>query len=187
MTRIIDPAGNAAPSSPDLVLIADPVLGADRADFALAGPSDQHNPLGLCAGQTLATAIALCLMTDARGAVDQDDGDQIDLRGWPGDGFDVDAARGEAALGNTVWERFRWPADAANASQIAARFAAALEPLRRQGVIGEVRFDATPDPARNRITINVRIAAPSGRVIYDGPFAGLWEAILAVRDPLSPR
>lgn len=187
MTRIIEPVGDASPTSPDLVLITDPVLGADRADFALAGPDDRSNPLGLRAGQGLATAIALCLMSDARGATDLDDGDLLDLRGWPGDGFDVDAARGEAALGNTVWERFRWPADDANAREIGNRFAVALEPLRRQGVIGEARFDPTPDPASNRIIITVRISAPSGRVIYDGPFAGLWEAILAIRDPLSPR
>ena len=58
MTRILDRDGATAAASPDLVLIADPVLGADRADFALAGPDDRANPLGLHAGQTLATAIA---------------------------------------------------------------------------------------------------------------------------------
>lgn len=187
MTRIIDPTGDRTPVTPDLVLIRDPVLGADRADFALAGPDAGNNALGLQSGQTLATAIALCLMSDARGAPDSSDAAEIDLRGWPGDGFDIDTARGEAPLGNTVWERFRWPANAANAREIADRFTNALEPLRRQKAIGEMRFSATPDPATNTIKLDVSITAPSGRVIYDGPFAQLWEAILAIRDPLSPR
>ena len=182
MTRLLDPAADPSPASPDLVL--DP--RRDRLDFGLAGPGDRGNPMGLRARQTLATAFALQLLSDRRRDPDPTQRGQLDLRGWPGDGFDVETARGEAPLGSTLWTRASYPADADNAEAIARSAEAAFEPLVRQSLIGRVEATATASPALNRIALAVRLEAPDGRVIYDGPYAGLWEALLGVFDPLAP-
>lgn len=186
MTRILDPASDPAPSAPDLVLVGSGLLSGSRFDFALAGPNDRANPLGLRAGQLLATAIALCLWSDGRGEPDPLQSGEMDLRGWPGDGFDLDTSRGEAPVGSVIWTRFRFPANADNAAAIARAAETSLQPLVRQGLLGQATFTGTAEPASNRISLAVRLAAPDGRVIYDGPFAGLWEALLAVRHPLAP-
>ena len=90
------------PLSPTAEPLLDPDLVWDGriGDLATTPIDDPVNPGGLRATQALATAILICLMTDARAdETELRDGDVN--RGWPGDSFDRDAD--EPALGSKLW------------------------------------------------------------------------------------
>lgn len=150
-------------------------------DMAVAPLAEPGNPLGLLARDPLLTALVLALESDARGERDPLDPYAYDVRGWAGDGFDIDKARGEAPLGSTTWLAWRHPTDDENARRVGDAALVALKPLQDQGVIGDVEVTATPDPASNRIVRTIRIARPDGTELYSGPYAGLWEALGANR------
>ncbi|MCP4564069.1 MAG: hypothetical protein GY873_30085 [Bosea sp.] len=155
----------------------DTVWDGERGDMAVAPLSEPGNPLGFLARNPILTALVLALETDARGERDPLDPYAYDVRGWPGDGFDLDKARGEAPLGSTVWLSWRHATDDENAQRVVDATLVALKPLQDQGVIGAVDCDAIADPAENRIRRTIRIARPDGTELYSGPFAGLWEAL----------
>lgn len=171
MTRIILDAFSPVDAGPDTV------WDGEMGDMAVAPLSDPDNPAGLLARDPLKTALVLALESDARGEPDPLDPTAYDLRGWPGDGFDVDVARGEAPLGSTVWTAFRHAVDEENAQRVEDATRVALKPLQDQGVIGEVAVTATPDAASNLIRREIRIARPDGSILYSGPFSGLWGAL----------
>lgn len=171
MTRLIsDPLAPAA-AGPDTL------WDGQYGDMAVAPLAEPGNPAGLMARDPLKTALVLALESDARGERDPLDPFSYDVRGWPGDGFDVDAAKGEAPLGSTTWLAYRHAVDDENARRVAEAAQVALVPLQRQGVIGEVEVTAVPVPGEVRIERVISIARPDGTNLYSGPFAGLWEAL----------
>ena len=171
MTRISDPVALFQGVAPDVV------WDGQKGDLALAPPDNAANPAGLLADAPLYTAIVLCLFTDARIPPDPLDPAQVDLRGWPGDGFDVQAEAGEAALGSTFWEAYRYPVNAENARRIEMAGRAALQPLVAQNILGSVAVAATPRRAENRFDITYTLKSVSGTILYSGPFAGLWQGL----------
>lgn len=171
MTRLLVDALVPQGAGPDIL------WNGERGDMALAPLTDPGNPAGLVARNPLLTALVLALESDARGPRDPLDPAAYDLRGWPGDGFDVDVASGEAPLGSTTWVAFRHPTDDDNARRVVEAAQVALKPLQDQGLIGDVTVEAEADPAENRIRRTITIARPDGSILYSGPFAGLWEAL----------
>lgn len=171
MTRLLVDALVPQGAGPDVI------WDGEFGDVAVAPLSDRSNAGGLVARDPLMTAFVLALESDARGPHDPLDPTSYDLRGWPGDGFDVDASRGEAALGSTTWTAYRHPVDEDNARRVIEAGQVALKPLQDQGLIGDVLVTAEPDPASNRITRAISIARPDGTLLYSGPFSGLWEAL----------
>lgn len=157
----------------------DTVWDGERGDMAVAPLAEPGNPQGLQARNPLLTAIVLALESDARGERDPLDPYAYDVRGWPGDGFDVDRSRGEAQLGATTWVAWRYAVDDDNAQRVIDSTLVALKPLQDQGAIGAVDVTADADPANNRIRRVIHIRRPDGTVLYSGPFAGLWDALRA--------
>lgn len=171
MTRLLADALVPQGAGPDIL------WDGQRGDMALAPLSEPGNPAGLVARNPLLTGLVLSLETDARGPHDPLDPAAYELRGWPGDGFDVDVSKGEAPLGSTTWVSFRHPTDDDNARRVIEAAQIALKPLQDQGVIGDVTVDAVADPAETRIRRTITIARPDGSILYSGPYAGLWEAL----------
>ena len=171
MTRIIDPLEQQAGVAPATVWTG------SSGDFAVAPASDSRNPQGLASDAALLSAIALCLFSDCRGDPDPIDPAGIDLRGWPGDGFDVDRAGGEAPLGNKVWTLFRLPVNNENARAAERFMNEALAPLLTQKLLGSATVRATPYPALRRVDLVYVLKRTDGTALYSGPWAGLWETL----------
>lgn len=167
------------PATP--LLDPDVVWNGIVGDLEITASNDPVNPAGLRAGQSLATAVLICLMTDCRvEATELRDGDAN--RGWPGDSFDLEP--GEVPLGSRLWllRRRALSEDIELEAQDYAR--AALQPLIDDGAF--VRFDveASANRVENRLDLDVRGYGNAGEMRFSQRFALLW-AVLA-RDPLTP-
>lgn len=171
MVRVIADALAPAAGAPDTL------WDGQSGDMAVAPLTEPGNPAGLIARDPLKTALVLALESDARGERDPLDPYAYDVKGWPGDGFDIDVSKGEAPLGSTTWLAWRHPVDDDNARRVEDAALVALAPLQKQGAIGNVTVTAIPIPAENRIERRIAIARPDGTLLYSGPFAGLWEAL----------
>jgi phage gp46-like protein len=152
---------------PDVVII-DGMTG----DFVL----DERT--GLRAQNPIATAVVLCLLTDARASADELRHEHAgDARGWPGDGFDIDASRGESELGSRLWlyRRHELTDETARAVEDEAR--RALQPLRRQGVAARIDVQATVQKAEGRIALEVAVIGRDGRTATNVRFDPLWKLV----------
>lgn len=149
----------------------------DHGDFAIASPSDPVNPAGLISDGALLGAIATLLFSDSAGSPDPLDPADIDLRGWPGDYFDVDRAAGEAPLGNLTWMLARHPTNAATARLAEVYAEQALQPLIAQGLIKSVTVKATDFRGTRKIERIITITRPDGSRLYSGLLAGLWTGL----------
>lgn len=171
MTRIADVLDQSISASPSTV------WSGSSGDFAVASPADALSPAGLVADAPLLSAIALCFGTDLKGDADPLDPASIDLRGWPGDGFDIDTAAGEAPLGNKLWMLFRLPVNEDNARMAERFLTEAFQPLLTQKVLGSVSVQATPNAAQRRVDLVYTLKRTNGTTLYSGPWAGLWEGL----------
>lgn len=152
---------------PDVVII-DGMTG----DFVL----DERT--GLRAQNPIATAIALCLLTDARASQDELRHEHAgDARGWPGDGFDIDTSRGETELGSRLWlyRRHELVDETGRAVEDEAR--RALQPLIRQGVATRIAVKASVQKAEGRILLEVAVIGRDGRNTANVRFDPLWKLI----------
>jgi len=154
--------------APDLVF--DGVL----ADFAPALAGEVANRGGLRARAALATAVLICLGTDARVRADElRDGDIN--RGWPGDSFDLDESAGEAPIGSRLWLLRRRTIDDIEVPRLAEGYAVeALAPLIRQGAAAKATATAVADPARNALELYVELTDRDGAVIVANRYKVLW-------------
>jgi phage gp46-like protein len=144
-------------------------------DFALVTSADQGPAGGLQGQHPIKTAVLMCLYTDARCEVRELKlGLGGDRRGWPGDGFDIDSASGEAPLGSKFWLYRRHELTDITAAQIEAEAQRALQPLLDQQVV--VRIDTTTevDKAAGRISLGVNLYGRDGRKVYAAQFDPLW-------------
>jgi phage gp46-like protein len=168
--RIIPLGVEREPSlSPDLVW--DGML----ADLALAEAGEVSNRGGLRSREMLKTAVIIALLSDARAWPEElRDGDIN--RGWPGDTFDL--AEGEAAIGSKLWLLARRTVDTVETPRLAETYAVeALQPLIAQGAAARADAVATADPARNRLTLDVRLTDRDGTVIVAEKFRVLWDEL----------
>lgn len=133
---------------------------------------------GLRAQNPIATAIVLCLLTDARASADELRHEHAgDARGWPGDGFDVDAARGEAELGSKLWLYRRHELTDATARAVEDEARRALRPLIRQGAAARIDVQATVEKAEGRLTLAVAVIGRDGRTVANVRFDPLWKLV----------
>lgn len=149
----------------------------DHGDFAVAPLTDPVNPGGLISDGALIGAIATLLFSDCAGMPDPLDPADIDLRGWPGDYFDVDRAAGEAPLGNLTWMLARHPTNAATARLSEIYAEQALQPLITQGLIKSVSVTAQDFRGSRKIERVITITRPDGSRLYSGLLAGLWTGL----------
>jgi phage gp46-like protein len=152
---------------PDVVII-DGTTG----DFVL------DESTGLRAQNPIATAIVLCLLTDARASDDELRHEHAgDARGWPGDGFDIDTSRGETELGSKLWlyRRHELTDETSRAVEDGAR--RALQTLIRQGVAASIDVKATVQKAEGRIALAVAVIGRDGRTTASVRFDPLWKLV----------
>lgn len=172
------------PAAPEASLSPDLVWDGLTGDLAPALPSEAENMGGLRARAAIATAVLIALMTDVRAdPTELRDGDVN--RGWPGDGFDL---RGyETPLGSKLWLLRRRTVDDVETPRLAEDYALeALQPLLAQGVAARAAADATADPARNRLILDVALYGRDGVTVYQARYAVLWEQLNGLPDPLAP-
>ena len=178
---------------PDPFLLWDSVWDPAKgfADWALAGADEPHNRGGLAAKAGLATAVTLLLFTDKR--IDPThplawlaDGD---ARGWWGDGVDVRAELGEAALGSHLWllERAPLTIDGVSAARWAEQLAReALMPLIAQGAAVRIELAAAANEVRNRLELTVALFGRDGAQAYAQKFDLLWRQVSEYVPPVLP-
>ncbi|HEV2501485.1 MAG TPA: phage GP46 family protein [Mesorhizobium sp.] len=174
--RIIALDGPALP-----MLDPDVVWNGIVGDLEITPADAPINPAGLRAGQSLATAVLICLMTDCRvEATELRDGQAN--RGWPGDSFDLEP--GEVALGSRLW-LLRCRALAPDIELEAQDYArAALQPLIDDGAFARFDVTASVNRPQNRLDLDVRGYGNAGEQRFSQRFALLWGAL--ARDPLTP-
>lgn len=167
---------------------ADPLLDPDLVwdgrigDLAVTSLLDIDNPGGLRCGQALATAILICLMTDARAeAIELRDGDVN--RGWPGDSFDLQA--GETPLGSKLWLLARRAIEPGIETLAEDYAREALQTLIDQGAVARFEVTAAADRPARRLDLAVTAYGRDGAQIYDQKFAVLWDQTDGVSSPLA--
>jgi phage gp46-like protein len=151
-------------------------------DLATTSIDDPVNPGGLRATQALATAILICLMTDARAdGTELRDGDIN--RGWPGDSFDRGAD--EPVLGSKLW-LLRRRALTGDVEILAEDYTrAALQTLIVQGAVARFDVSAAADRARSTLVLTIVGYGRDGSQVHDQKYAVLWEQLNGVSDPLA--
>lgn len=166
------------------LLDPDLVWDGTRGDVAAAGLQHPTNPGGLRSGQSLATGVLICLMTDAR--VDPAELPPGETnRGWPGDAFDMEP--GEVPLGSKLWLLRRRHMGDPNLEILAADYARqALQTLIDQGAVARVEVEVIAVRERNLLILIVDLFGRDGARVYHGRFAVLWEQLHGVDSPLAP-
>jgi len=149
----------------------DTVWHGTYGDWALAAGN-------LKADAALHSAVVLCLFTDVRAPDNLVIDDPLDRRGWPGDGFDVDANAGEGPMGSLLWTLERSILTNETA-RTARRYAyEALRPLLRQKAAAKIEVEAAANQIEDRLEICIVMYAQSGSKIYDQRFDRVWKETL---------
>ncbi|MCJ2108022.1 phage GP46 family protein [Methylobacterium sp. E-041] len=157
------------------VLPPDIVWNGIFGDFALSKGGDDGPAGGLKAANPLKTAVVLLLFSDARADVsDLRFEHRGDRRGWVGDGFDVDAAAGEAPLGSKLWLYRRAVLSDLTGMEMAAEAERALQPLVRQGAVVTIATKAVVDKVGGRVLLMVDLYGRDGTKAYTDQFDLLW-------------
>lgn len=174
MKLILTPLADAGVS----VLPPDIVWDGTVGDFAIARMPEDGPAGGLVSANPLASAALLLLFTDARAETHELRFEhQGDRRGWPGDGFDVETARGEAPLGSKLWLYRRHELTEVTGMQIEAEANRALEPLKRQGAVASIAAKATVDKVNGQVLLAVALYGRDGREIFNAKFDPLWRRV----------
>lgn len=145
-------------------------------DWALAGPGDPVNPMGLAANAALETAVTLALFTDRQCP----EGHPLaayagkDRRGYWGDAF-LDA--NEQPLGSLLWLLER-AAMLPNMLQYAQSFAQdALAPLVAAGAVARTTATASALPGGKGIALSVALYAQSGQQVFARAYDLFWRQL----------
>ncbi|MEE7460694.1 hypothetical protein MFUR16E_04770 [Methylobacterium fujisawaense] len=149
-----------------------------RGDFAVASTQAQGGAGGLVARMPLASAVHLLLWTDAAPPPELLRRFGLrDARGWPGDGFDVDTANGEQALGSYFWVYRRAELSVQIGLELQAEAKRALSPLLRQGAVARIVAVCTIDEVHDRAALDVGLYARDGTTLYAKRFDPLWDLV----------
>lgn len=149
-----------------------------RGDFAVAKRQADGGAGGLVARMPLASAVHMLLWTDAAPPPQLLRRFGIrDARGWPGDGFDVDTANGEQALGSYLWVYRRAELSTQVALELQAEAKRALAPLQRQGAVAKITAVCTIDEVHDSAALDVALYARDGTTLYAHRFDPLWDLV----------
>lgn len=177
MQLVISPLADAGIQ----VLAPDIVWNGTSGDFAMAAGSADGGALGSQAGglqaqAPIATAVIMLLFSDAQADVSQLRFEHRgDRRGWPGDGFDIDTAAGEAPLGSLLWLFRRSTLSDLTASQVAAEAKRALQPLITQRLVNRINTRTEIDKAAGQLRLGVDLYGRDGRKTYAAQYDVLWQ------------
>lgn len=160
------------------VLPPDIVWNGYVGDFAVS-LRPQDGPVGgLVAANPLRTAVLILLFTDARAEAAQlrfEHGG--DRRGWPGDGFDMDRAAGEAPLGSTLWLYRRHDLNDDTGRAMAAEAERALHPLIAQKAVARIDVGFVVDKMAGAVRLSIALYGRDGRQSFAERFDYLWRQV----------
>lgn len=149
-----------------------PVLGDGlgfELDWTLAGPSEAGNAMGLGATNAFATAVAICLFTNAR-APNPDGGS--DPQGWWGDLVSLD--ENDAPLGSLLWTLMRGPLNPTVVGQAILYAKQSLQTLITQGAVARIDVTATSEQVNGILYLVVSLYSQDGTRAYDQKFSVYW-------------
>jgi phage gp46-like protein len=157
---------------PDVVWDGTAQLG----DFVVATVPAQGGVGGYQAQNPIASAVMLLLASDMEcPAAMLTLGLGGDRRGWPGDGFDIDTAHGEAPLGSLFWAMRRATLTPSVAAQFVAEAQRALAPLLAQQVCAAISVTiATLDAPNGLLVLAIVLSGTDGRPVFAGQYRPLW-------------
>ena len=157
-------------------------LGGVVGDFAIETDPTQNGVGGFQARNPIATAVWLLLFSDRRCAVsDLKLGLNGDRRGWPGDGFDVDTASGEAPLGSLLYLYRRSALVEMTPAEISAEAKSSLQPLIVQKVCVEINATTTIiDRTAGSVELDVQLVGRDGAEVFAGKFGPLWARVQGI-------
>lgn len=159
-----------------LVLPPDVVFDGTVGDFRLVASQADGPAGGLTGRDPLGTAVVLCLFSDGRAsAEDLRTEHRGDRRGWPGDGFDIDVAAGEAPLGGLLWLFRRSSLTDLTGLEVEAAATTALQPLIAQGAVVAVRVQSRIDKAAGRLALGVGLYGRDGAERWAAQFDLIWQ------------
>lgn len=149
---------------------------AQVGDFVMATVPAQGGVGGYQAQNPIATAVMLLLASDMECPNSMLTlGLGGDRRGWPGDGFDVDAARGEAPLGSLFWAMRRTTLTPSVAAQFVAEAKRALAPLLKQQMCAAINVSIdTLDVPNGLLVLAIVLTGTDGRPVFAGQYRPLW-------------
>ena len=98
-----------------------------------------------------------------------------DRRGWPGDGFDVDTANGEAPLGSFLWLLRRSTLNEVVFAALKAEAQRALSPLIDQDAVVSIEVGGTMDKVAGRVELTIDVYGRRGRKVHAIKFDILWK------------
>ncbi|SEQ48188.1 Mu-like prophage protein gp46 [Faunimonas pinastri] len=157
------------------VLPPDIVWNGTSGDFAISTDPAEGGVGGLVAAHPLTTALIMLLFTDGKAdaweLLPEHGGD---ARGWIGDSFDLDTARGEAALGSKLWLYRRSILNDRTGTQMANECVRALQPLIDEGAAAKIVATPTVDQVGGRVLMQIGVYGRDGTVTYSAEFDMLW-------------
>lgn len=157
------------------VLPPDILWDGIRGDFALAAVPQDGASGGLVAANPLKSSVAMLLFTDGSAeSYEINEAHGGDLRGWPGDGFDIDTGNGEAPLGSKLWLYRRAVLNEQTGFAIEAEAKRALQPLIAQGAVVRIETKSEADYENDRLFLTVSLYGRSGAEVYADKFDMLW-------------
>lgn len=132
---------------------------------------------GLATGDAIRSAILMLLESDVACAPEElrfEHGG--DRRGWAGDGFGIDAARGEQPLGSTLWLLRRTVLNADVVRRAEAEAIRALQPLVRQRLAESVSARGEIAGVGDQLHLFIDLKRRDGRPVFSDRFDLLWRA-----------
>jgi phage gp46-like protein len=174
-------------AEPTAVPAPDIVWDGRRGDFAIVSGAGQGPRGGLRGGQAFATAVCLLLFTDVQ--CDESELTSFmagDRRGWAGDGFDIDAAVGETALGSKLWLYRRSELTDETGRKIEDEARRVLQSLIDQQACARIDLAASVDAPGGRVTLDIEIYGEDGARLFARKFDDLWQAMSAPGPLLTP-
>ena len=153
-----------------------PQLG--MADWAMFDPDEAQNQGGLRSKAALHTAVILALFTDKRMPADHPLRYLVpghDMRGWWGDGVDVQPDLGEREMGSLWWVFERAPLTEDIRRYVESFALDALATLIMQGAAVRIEADAYAQFAENRCDCVIKIYGRDGSQIYNYRFDDIWQ------------
>ncbi|MGF3027539.1 phage GP46 family protein [Methylobacterium aquaticum] len=144
-------------------------------DFRLSTRAADGPVGGLVAANPLRSATLMLLFTDVRcDAFELRPEHRGDRRGWPGDGFDVNTALGEAPLGSKLWLYRRSTLSEQIGMQVAAEAKRALSPLLTQQAVVRIDTSYDLDIEGDALRLSIDMYGRDGRKTYADRFDFLW-------------
>lgn len=141
-------------------------------DWALAGPAEPGNSMGLGATNAFETAVVIQLFSNRR-AVNPNG--SSDPQGWWGDAISFDDD--DQPIGSLLWTLRRSPLTPAVAAQAVVFAKQALQILITQGAVATLTVTSQIDQIAGALWLFVTLYSADGTTVYQQKFGVYWAQV----------